>query len=154
MSQLLCTAKATRTPGKVVVATNVVSMDEPCFGLSEVNLMSPGSRGVHRYQVLAVLRQGKLVSFMRDMGPISEFAGIQQFRVPGGIMDEATERYEILHTVGELYDIADYLRNGYSKPPDFTPGDLYRDLRLQKEEKARCYKRASTFASSVKIQRS
>lgn len=154
MSRLLCTAKAARSPGKVTAATNAVSMDEFCFGLSEVHLQSPGSRGFHRYQVLAVLRQGKIVSFMRDMGPISKFTNVQQFRVPGGLMDETTGRYEILHTVGELYDIADYLRNGYSKPPEFVPGDLYNDLLLQKEEKWRCGKRASTFSRSVKIQRS
>lgn len=154
MSTVLCTVKPGKAVAGLVLTTQVVSMDEPCLGLSEVELQSPGSQGFHRYQVLAVVRGGRISNYMRDLGPAQKFVGVHQFRVPGGILNNLTGRMEIVHTVGELYDIADYLRAGYSHPPEFRPSDLYQDLLLQEEEKARCVKRASTFSRPVKIQRS
>lgn len=153
MSDLLCTVKPGKNVARLVEATNAVSMDEPCFGLSEVYLQSPGSKGLRRYQVLAVARNSKVVSFMRDLGPAAKFKA-QQFRVPGGVMDEATGRFEIVHTVGELYDIADFLRAGVCPEPEFPKSDLFADALLQQEEARRCEKRASAFSQSAKIQRS
>ena len=152
MSQLLCTVKPGNGVSGVVAAVNQVLLDEPCLGLAEVNLQPPGGGETHRYQVLEVVRNGRRATLMRDLGLASGYT-IHQFRVPGSIED-GQGKVEILHTVGELYDIADYLRNGYSQPPDFTPGDMGTDLMLQKEELARCRRRSSTFARSVKIQRS
>ena len=154
MSTVLCTVKPGNAVGGLVLTTQVVSMYEPCMGLAEVEVQSPGSRGFHRYQVLAVVRGGRVSNFMRDLGLATKFDGIQQFRVPGGVMDDLTGRFEIVHTVGELYDIADYLRAGYSRQPEYQQGDLFQNLLLQKEEQARCFRRASTFSKPVKIQRS
>lgn len=102
-------------------ATNVVKMDEPSYGLAEVNLQSPGSLGFHRYQIIYVIRQDALAEYREDLGPVS---GAQQFRVPGGVVDEITGRIEICHTVGELIDIANFLRAGIKPPPDEEPHDL------------------------------
>jgi hypothetical protein len=90
-------------------ATNVVNLNEPCFGLFEINLQSPGSRGFHRYQILYVVRGDKLSEAWLDMGLAKKFK-VDQFRIPGGVADGETGRIEICHTVGELMDIADFLR--------------------------------------------
>lgn len=92
----------------LLVATEV-SPDEWGLDLSEVNLPPPDSRGRRRYQVVTVPRGERLAEWRRDLGPSSAFAA-DQFRVPGGVVDEETGRFEPVHTVGELWDIADYLR--------------------------------------------
>ena len=108
----------------LIVGTNVVSLDEPCFGLSEVELQSPGSRGFRRYQIMYVVRGDRLAEMRRDLGPAKKFKSAQQFRVPGGIIDEKTGKGEIVHTVGELIDIADFLRAGRIPEPEVETRDL------------------------------
>ena len=110
--------------GTLMLGTNLVSMDEPCFGLSEVELQAPGSRGLHRYQIMYVVRGDRLAEMRRDLGPVAKFKGVQQFRVPGGIIDEKTGKGEIVHTVGELIDIADFLRAGRIPEPEVETRDL------------------------------
>lgn len=89
-----------------------VSMDEPAFNLSEVNLLTPetvrGSTDWHRYQVILVMRGDKLAEFQRDLGPRGKFS-VGEFRIPGGLT-HTNGKIEIVHTVGELVDIADTLR--------------------------------------------
>lgn len=93
--------------------TDYVKKDEPCLALYELNLQSPGSRGFHRYQIIHVIRNDKPTEFRKDLG-LAKKTDIGQFRIPGGVIDEKTRRIYIEHSVGELMDIADYLR---SKPP-------------------------------------
>ena len=64
-------------------------------------MQSPDSRGFHRYRILIVNRGGKLAEYREDMGLASNFKGIRQFNVPS--------LFE--HTVAELLEIADSLRN-------------------------------------------
>ena len=86
-------------------ATLEVSYDEPAFNLSE--LIQPAPVGApRRFQIILVLRNDALAEYRIDLGPASEFA-TPEFRIPGGVVDEATGRGEILHTVGELKDMAD-----------------------------------------------
>lgn len=129
-------------------------MDEPCFQLSEVNLQSglPGV-GWRRYQFLYVVRGDKLAEYRQDMGPAGDFTA-PQFRIPGGVQNEQTGYCEILHTVGELRDIADDQRD---RPAsifgDIEPTDLWGDWFAEKEEKWRWRNRASTFSFKHKVER-
>lgn len=74
-----------------------------------MNLQSPGSRGFHRYQIIQVMRGDKPTEMRRDMGSAKSFKA-NQFRIPGGAKDEVSGRFWIEHTVGELIDIAEYMR--------------------------------------------
>ena len=97
------------TPLLHLVASKV-SPDEPCFMLIEEHQQSPGAKGFHRYQIVTVVRNAQLIEWRCDMGPATNFLGIDQFRIPGGVRDERTRRLYIEHTVGELQDIANTLR--------------------------------------------
>ena len=88
-------------------ATHFIRKDEPAWSLSEVNLQS--GTGWHRYQIIAVMRGQKPAEYKIDMGPVENFKA-EQFCIPGGVNDNG--RIEILHTVGELQDIADHFRLG------------------------------------------
>ena len=89
----------------LVSATAEVHMDEPAFYLSE--LVQPSPLGApRRFQIILVIRNDAIAEYRVDLGPASEFTP-PEFRIPGGVIDEATGRGEILHTVGELKDIAD-----------------------------------------------
>ncbi len=97
----------------VMLGTTYLLMDEPCLHLSEVHLPSPDHKGIHRYQVLYVIREeDKLAEYRKDLGKAKKFKGVSQFRIPGGIVNRQTGKYEIVHTAGELMDIADQLRKG------------------------------------------
>ena len=86
-------------------ATLEVSYDELAFNLSE--LIQPAPVGApRRFQIILVLRNGALAEYRTDLGPASEFT-TPEFRIIGGVVDETTGRGEILHTVGELKDMAD-----------------------------------------------
>jgi hypothetical protein len=86
-----------------------VRADDKCYGLYELDLQSPGNKGFHRYQIIVVPIGEQLYEYRRDMGLAKKFKAMQ-FRVPGAIRDEDTGRVEFVHTVGELMDIAEQLR--------------------------------------------
>ena len=88
---------------ELVVSTAYISGDEKANSLQEIHLQSPGSRGFHRYRLIIVNRDGKLAEFREDMGLASSFKGIRQFNIPSFGTWE--------HSVAELLDIADTLRN-------------------------------------------
>jgi hypothetical protein len=127
---------------RLLLAATEVSPDEWGLDLSEVNLQSPDSPGWRRYQVVTVPRGERLAEWRRDLGPASAFTA-DQFRVPGGVVDDVTGRFEPVHTVGELWDIADYLRENPFPHDDIVRTDLvqrYHDamdmrLRLQRGAK-------------------
>ena len=81
--------------------TTTVLGDEKAWGLSEVHEQSPNSRGFHRYRKIWVNRDGIITEYFEDMGLAKKFKGIRPFAIPSF--------WE--HTVDELLDIADYLRN-------------------------------------------
>jgi len=99
--------KLTVTKSQIAVATTHYNVDEPCMGLYEMNLSVPG-KGIHRFQILNVIRGDKVAECRIDLGPKTK---ADQFRIPGGVVDNVTGKGEILHTVGELQDIADHLRS-------------------------------------------
>ena len=85
----------------MIVATLSILPNEKAWSLQETHLQSPGSRGFHRYRIIIVNRDGNLAEYREDMGLASKFKGIRQFNVPS--------LWE--HSVAELLDIADTLRN-------------------------------------------
>ena len=89
--------------------TMVVSNDEPCLGLYELDFQSPNSKGFHRYQIIQVMRNDKKSEAWFDLG-LSKLFKHDPIRIPGGAQDD-NGRFWIEHTVGELRDIADYIRD-------------------------------------------
>ena len=89
----------------IFYGTDQVSSDEPCLGLYELELLSPDHRSWRRYQIIIVMRGDRPTEFRKDLG---EADGKDQFRIPGGAMDNG--RFYIEHNVGELVEIADQLR--------------------------------------------
>jgi len=97
------------------IGTDYVLDNEPCYNLSELNLMSPQSK-LRRYRVYIVIRGDRMAKHMEDLGPAKMFHS-DEFRIPGGVVNEVSKRIDIEHTVAELRDIADTLResNGFNK---------------------------------------
>lgn len=94
---------------EVTLGTDFIRLDEPCYGLFELNFQSPGSRGFHRYQIIQVIRNDRIAEFRKDLGASKKFKGIDQFRIPGGFKSNGT--VHIVHKVGELIDIANEMRH-------------------------------------------
>ncbi|MDO8670027.1 MAG: hypothetical protein Q7O66_01170 [Dehalococcoidia bacterium] len=153
MTDILCTV-APKDQGHLqdIVAV-AVSFDEPCMGLSEVNLQSPDSKGFRRYRTIYVMRADRMATFLEDMGSVALWPGAKEFRLPGGVVNRQSGRLEVVHTVGELYDIANHLRT-METPEEIQPRDLWTEAKVQADEKQRQIRHASTFAEGVVIQRS
>ena len=103
-----------RKMARIRYGTTYIMEDEPCIGLSEMNLQSPNNRGWRRYQIIFVMRGDKPAEFRKDMGLAKKFKGVHPIRILGGVMDEVTGRYYVEHNVGELRDMADDMR---ANPP-------------------------------------
>lgn len=84
--------------------TQVVKEDEPCWGLYELDMQSPNSRGFHRYQILQVVRNYKMAEVWVDMGLAKKWRGVIQARIPS----------YLLHTVGECIEMARDMRENPS----------------------------------------
>jgi hypothetical protein len=76
-----------------------VYKDERALRLSEMNLPTPDSKGVHRYQLIYVARKDKLAVHRKDMGDASKWTA-NQFEIWSGWQD----------TVAELAEMADKQR--------------------------------------------
>jgi len=87
------------SPNIVPITTTVLG-NEPSMGLYEIHEQSPGSRGFHRYQIIHVIRDGRVAEFRQDMGSVKKWKGVRQFRIPS----------YMVHTVDELKDLADQMR--------------------------------------------
>ncbi len=137
----------------LLLGTVAVSLDEPAYSLKEILQPAPDSKSVRRVQDIAVVRADRVVHFQRDLGPADRFKATE-FCVPGGVADPETGRIYIEHTVGELVDIADYLRSDQYRPPEPPRASnligQYRDL---PDKRRRWRKRSSQFGAKVRIQR-
>ncbi len=130
-----------------------VSPDEPCFLLVEVVLKTPDEHEYHRYQLLYVVRDDQLAEHRIDLGRADMYRN-DQFRIPGGATLDSGH-IEIVHTVGELQDIADELRLG--PPPHGEPRpqrDLIGDWHRQLEETDLVRKHRTTSGPGGWVQRS
>ena len=86
---------------ELVNVTNTIFGNEKAQAYQEVHIQSPGSRGFHRYRIILVNRDGRLAEYREDMGLAKNFKGIRPINIPSF--------WE--HTVDELRDLADSLRN-------------------------------------------
>lgn len=93
-----------------LISTLHVNPDEKAYALVETNLQSPTFKGFHRYQLIIVNREDRMSEFRRDLGLAENFKA-RQFRIPA----------LWLHTVGELQDMADDLREEVSTPNEHLP---------------------------------
>ena len=108
---------------KLISAAIEVHLDEPAFNLSEVNLQAPDNSGWRRYQIIYVVRGERMAEYREDLGPKDNFTA-DAFRIPGGVWDASTNRMEVLHSVGELREIAEYVRLGPTVKPHIEKRDL------------------------------
>ena len=108
---------------KLIGAAIEVHLDEPAFNLVELDLQAPDNSGWRRYQIISVVRGERLAEYREDLGPAKDFSA-DAFRIPGGVWDAATRRMEVLHSVGELREVAEVVRLGPTVRPEIQPRDL------------------------------
>ncbi len=92
----------------LVVGTTYVLGDEWALALAEVNKISPDSKSWRRCQFIRVVRDDKIHEYMEVLGETSEFTGIGQFTIPGGVIEN--DRVYLEHTVDELKEMANQIR--------------------------------------------
>ena len=91
-------------------ASGIIHPDEPCWMLAEAD---EKGRRIRHYKVI---RADRIVEMVEDIGE----AGGKPFAIPGGV--RTSRSYQIVHTVGELVDIADELR--HSAAPTVKQHDI------------------------------
>lgn len=140
---------------RILCGTHWVNTEEPCLNLVEMNLVRPEHPEMHRYMILTVMRGDKPEEFWMDLGPAKQF-NRPQFRIPGGARDDFTGRFHVVHTVGELVDMANQLREGpfeQPEPPKNRP-DLQQLFYDQPDIRRKNKKKVSTFGPGSVLQRS
>lgn len=137
----------------ILPITIAVSDDEPCLELREVVRMAPGNKGWRRAQIITVVLNDRPAEYAQDLGPRWRF-NAQEFRIPGGVVDERTKRIEIEHTVGELREIAQKLRAGDIRPPEMEPTDVIGGYHKQMDLKRLYARKRSTFGRYQRTERS
>jgi hypothetical protein len=127
----------------MVLLIDEVIPDEPCLRLSEVYQLDENNSKLRRYQVTYVIRYDKPAKHMLDMGPYESFT-TSEFHLPGAVKDEQTGHITIVHTVGELQDIANALRD--QKQEEVLPRrDIWQDYFTQLDQQERLMSGLSTF---------
>lgn len=118
-------------------ATLAISLDEHAWSLRELNLPAPDFKGKRRFQIIEVVRGDRLVKWQLDMGPAKSF-NADQFNLMGGFVDERGKGH-CFHSVGELRDMADELRNRDRLPDviDSEPLTAEKWLQIYEDEKDR-----------------
>ena len=66
----------------LIQVANTIQGNEKAWGLYEIHEMAPGYRGFHRYQIIEVLRDGNVAQFRKDMGPASNYKGVNGINIP------------------------------------------------------------------------
>jgi hypothetical protein len=127
----------------MVLLIDEVSPDEPCLRLSELYQLDENNSKLRRYQVTYVIRYDKPAKHMLDMGPYESFT-TSEFHLPGAVKDERTGNVTIVHTVGELQDIANALRD--QQQDEMAPRrDIWQDYFNQLDQQKRLMSGHSTF---------
>ena len=91
--------------------------DEKAISLFEMHLQSAGNKGIHRYQIIRVSRDGVMCEWRKDMGLAKNYRGINQLRIPS-FME---------HTVDELKAMANQARTTKFDVKDFLSLDRYNE---------------------------
>jgi hypothetical protein len=124
-----------------------ISPDEYALGLVEADRTPPG-KGNRRFQSITVVRNGKPAGWVYDLGP-SEWFHAHAFSIPSGEVF-ADGRIEAWHTVGELRDIADQLRDSTKDDPfpDTPVGDWEQGYHDEADLRKRIAEKVSIFGRS------
>ena len=93
----------------ILIGTDWVGEDEPCFEFYEQDVQPPDNSGNHRYQVFRVMRNGRIQEFREDVGESENFKGIEPIVILGGCFDHGQMYIE--HNVGEMREMADQYRH-------------------------------------------
>jgi hypothetical protein len=99
----------------ITPAVDKIFGGEKAIALYEIHEQSPSFSGFHRYQIIRVPRDGIVCEWRKDMGPIENFKGVNQLRIPS-LME---------HTVDELKAMANQLRATKFDVKDFLQLDNY-----------------------------
>ena len=119
-----------------MLVTDRVFPDDPAYGLYELNYPAQGTGSWHRYQIIQVMRGDRVVEHRTDLGPAKKYSAIPQIRIPGGVVLDSG-RFEVVHTVGELREIADQMR-GLEPPHHEVPdliGGYHKELDKRKDRR-------------------
>lgn len=139
---------------RLLIGTNTVFTNEPCYLLVESNEVAPDYKGWHRYQTLTVIRNDRKVEFRRSLGPVEQFK-VPVFQIIGGATDYDNGRIYIEETVGSLIEMANYIREGPFTQPEPPPTrDLIGAYYDQPEIRRKARKKQSTFGPGAVLQRS
>jgi len=101
----------------IEIGTSYILEDEPCFCLTEDDLVINRKR--KRYRSYTVVRDNKLATFRQDLGDSKKFK-TDPIRIMGGVKDPDTHKLYIEETVGSLLDIALEIR----ARPTFSKSEL------------------------------
>jgi hypothetical protein len=127
----------------MVLVIDEVSPDEPCLRLSELYQLDDANSNLRRYQMIYVIRYDQPAKYRHDMGPYESFTS-PEFHLPGAVKDEQTGRVTIVHTVGELQDVANALRE--QPQEELKPRrDLWQDYFTQLDHQEKLMTGLSTF---------
>ena len=112
-----------------------ITLDDPCISLKEMNLgygdlLAQGIfdeefidyGGKHRYQIILVVRNDQPAMYVEDMGPEWLYQNSTPILILGGARID--DRFEIMHTVEEVREMADELRRQPYNPTGVGPVDL------------------------------
>jgi len=128
-----------------------VTEDEPCYLLAELNLINASKMARHRYQILKVVRNDRLVTAYVDLGP-ANLHRADQVTIPGGYVEDNGRGY-VFSTVGELREVADNIREAPLRRV-VEPTDLAGAYHSLLEEAKRFKTSQSTFGPGGTLVRS
>lgn len=139
---------------QIVLATTAVRDDEPTTSVVEMNLVQPGIVGMHRYQIITVIRGDREEQCWNDLGPAENFTR-PQFRIVTGYRDPDTGKLWSGDNVGKAVEMANQLREGPFEQPEPPPNrpDLAQLFRDQPEVRRKGRKKVSTFGHGPAIVR-
>lgn len=91
-------------------ATSYAEDNEKAMGIAEVEKMHPDNHGFHRFQIIYVIRDGKIAEFTKDLGMAKDYSWTNPFTI-----------YSFMeYSVGELMGMAEQVRN----TPPYDKADL------------------------------
>jgi hypothetical protein len=95
--------------------TEAIRGNEPCMELAEINRVIPvAGAGLHRFQIVRVVRDDEVWEWTRDMGKASNYK-TEQFIFPGHV-PLGNGHFEVLETVERLQAAANEYRARFNKP--------------------------------------
>ena len=131
---------------ELVVAASVVKNDEPALRLEELNVQGIKGQGMQRRQFIHVIRDDKRAIWSEDLGDADSFHA-PPFAIPS-LME---------HTVGELREIADQLREskqGADRIQELSEAStMLEDAIEQAEQRTLKMHRISVSGPSITVER-